>query len=736
MENTMLFLQLLTITPALVFSTGIYDGLSIVNVHVESPAQLETLRDSGAKSLACFDHDGETPMLLDDNLVSLLRKLGIKHEVIETDIDGRLRRFGQLREESRARGLGGWYSDYKTWSEVNTKLQTIASSAPEITTTFIVGQTHEGRDIHGIRITAPGDTSGRKQVLFNGCQHAREWIAVMVPVYAIENIVDGWFTDTEIQSYLETTEVIIVPITNPDGYEHTYASGGDRFWRKNRRDNSGSCEGVDLNRNWAYAWNEGDSTSTSTCSDVYVGPSAFSEPETQAMRDLIYTLPNLVSHIDIHSYSQLILEPWASSNITPPRVNIVKALSGAMSEAIAGVHGKTYVAGTGGDLLYLADGVFPDWTTDRGSLSYTIELRPTGSPGFDLPPNEIVPTCEESFAAIKTMLQFVNQPLSFSFPNGLPQFVDQGEVVSFLMTIESIFDEQIDPSTVFLHVRFGNEGAFATRPISQNPDDSFTVELPTSFCGLDGEYWFSAAVESGQELRYPAGDDVLQVSIAASAYEWDMNQNPNWTMEGQWGWGTPTGNGGDYGNPDPTSGATGNNVLGYNLNGDYPNNLSQTHLISEVLDLSNQTNTQLQFSRYLNVEQPAYDHASISVRVGNGSWSTVWSNTSGIEDSQWQTFVYDISSIADAQPNVQIRWTMGTTDSGWTYSGWNIDDVQIVSSGASGLIGDVNCDGTINVTDILSVVSEWGQCDTHCAQDIVPDGTIDVLDLLHVIGNW
>jgi len=131
-----------------------------------------------------------------------------------------------------------------------------------------------------------------------------------------------------------------------------------------------------------------------------------------------------------------------------------------------------------------------------------------------------------------------------------------------------------------------------------------------------------------------------------------------------------------------------------------------------------------------------YDHASVRVRAGNGSWATVWSNQSTIEDDQWQTVAYDISSVADAQPDVQIRWTMGTTDSAWTYSGWNIDDIEILSSGGAGVVGDINCDGIINVTDILLVVGGWGPCNDHCAEDIIPDGTINVLDLLHVIGNW
>ena len=732
----MLLLNTILLTSSILFSASQYDGISVVNVHIESPEQLELLRDFGAKSLACFDHSGETSMLLDEEAIRLLKKLGVTFKIVESNIDRRLKLFEEERALARSRGLGGWYSDFKTWPEVNAKLSSFAIAAPEITTTFIAGQTHEGRDIHGIRITAPGDTTGRKQILFNGCQHAREWVAVMVPVYAIEKIIEAWNTDPSMQSYLESTEIIVVPIVNPDGYEFTYANGGDRFWRKNRRNNSGSCEGVDLNRNWSFAWGGGDSTSTNTCSDIYIGPNAFSEPETQAMRDLVNTLPNLVAHVDFHSYSQLILEPWASSNDTPPRVTVVKALSAAMSDAIASVHGESYVAGTGGDLLYLADGVFPDWVTDQGALSYTIELRPTGSPGFDLPPSEILPTCEESFAAVKTMIEFVNQPIAFSFPNGLPEFVNPGELSVFPMVVSSVFNESIDMNSAKLHLRYGNIGEYAQSSVSSNGPNSFLVELPSSSCGLVGEYWFTVSTSAGQVARYPGGSEVLQTTASSVVYTWNMDQNPNWTMQGEWNWGVPTGGGGEYGNPDPTSGATGNNVLGYNLAGDYANNLAQTHLTTDMLNFQNNTNTILQFSRYLNVEQPMYDNATISISVSGDPWTTVWSNPNTITDSQWETVSYDISNRADMQSNVQIRWTMGTTDSAWRYSGWNIDDVQILTVSGNGVVGDVTCDGVVNVTDILSVVSAWGPCAGVCPEDIVPDGVIDVSDLLKVIANW
>jgi hypothetical protein len=177
-------------------------------------------------------------------------------------------------------------------------------------------------------------------------------------------------------------------------------------------------------------------------------------------------------------------------------------------------------------------------------------------------------------------------------------------------------------------------------------------------------------------------------------------------------------------------------VLGYNLSGDYANNLGETHLTTGVLSFQNSTNTVLQFKRYLNVEQPAYDNATISISVMGDPWTTVWANQATITDSQWETVSYDISARADTQTGVQIRWTMGTTDGGWRYSGWNIDDVQVLSASGNGIIGDVNCDGLVNVTDILSVVSAWGPCAGVCAEDIVPDGVVDVSDLLRVIANW
>jgi hypothetical protein len=79
----------------------------------------------------------------------------------------------------------------------------------------------------------------------------------------------------------------------------------------------------------------------------------------------------------------------------------------------------------------------------------------------------------------------------------------------------------------------------------------------------------------------------------------------------------------------------------------------------------------------LNVEHPDYDHAFVRVSNDGSSWTTVGQYPVEVTDSSWTQEEYNISSVADGESTVYLRWTMGSTDSSWRYSGWNIDDVEI-----------------------------------------------------------
>ncbi len=179
---------------------------------------------------------------------------------------------------------------------------------------------------------------------------------------------------------------------------------------------------------------------------------------------------------------------------------------------------------------------------------------------------------------------------------------------------------------------------------------------------------------------------VLVVGPNSIVYEWTLEEDPGWEIEGDWAFGVPTGQGGEHGCPDPTSGHTGTNVYGYNLDGDYPNNLDEQHLTTGSINCSGIYNTHLMFWRWLGVESSEYDHAYIRVSTDGINWLTVWANPAEeLSDGEWVQEVYDISSYVDNCYGFYLRWTMGSTDPGWRYCGWNIDDIEIWGAGTVGI---------------------------------------------------
>ncbi len=104
--------------------------------------------------------------------------------------------------------------------------------------------------------------------------------------------------------------------------------------------------------------------------------------------------------------------------------------------------------------------------------------------------------------------------------------------------------------------------------------------------------------------------------------------------------------------------------------------MPEHHLTTTALDCSTWQAVTVRFRRWLGVEQPTYDHAYLRVSNDGVNWTTVWENGGEIDDAGWQLVSYDLSAVADGQPTVYLRWTMGPTDSSCIYCGWNLDDVR------------------------------------------------------------
>jgi hypothetical protein len=164
--------------------------------------------------------------------------------------------------------------------------------------------------------------------------------------------------------------------------------------------------------------------------------------------------------------------------------------------------------------------------------------------------------------------------------------------------------------------------------------------------------------------------------------EFTLDGDPNWTTEGQWEFGQPQGGGGYmYGNPDPNNGYTGSNVYGVNMSGDY--NISvggPYYLTAAPFDCSAHQGVSLRFARWLNTDEPDYVDCRIEVSNNGTFWSDVWVHElprKAITDDSWVIKEYDISSVADNENTVYIRWDYEIFDYAYPYSGWNVDDIEL-----------------------------------------------------------
>lgn len=299
--------------------------------------------------------------------------------------------------------------------------------------TEIIGASFEQRDIYAIRIGTT-DKKNPKRVIINALLHAREWGSTMVATYIADCLVDAiesrpaMYSESivhgtgekymaEVAELLKTIEVIVVPLSNPDGYIYTTDS---RFHRKNMRHNPGSsCTGVDLNRNWGVDYAGRAATSRSKCADVYIGASVLSEPETIALRNLFANTAGVAAHIDYHSYGGMILGPWSYTRTeTPPNATEWRSFASAMNAGMAEVRGSTYRSGLGVDgvLPYSASGVMADWVYDQRIHSATIEVAPKLNPGqslglagFVLDTKELPGACADNFGAFVGLLRWVKE---------------------------------------------------------------------------------------------------------------------------------------------------------------------------------------------------------------------------------------------------------------------------------------------------------------------------------------
>ena len=336
-------------------------------------------------------------------------------------------RAGSMRVDILARPMLGAAADldenlglYHTYVEMLAALEQMVLDYPALTVLDTIGTTHEGRVIVALKISdnAAVDES-ETEVLIVGCHHARELMSVDVPLRFARYLLDNYGSGSFVTSMVDEREIWIAPMINPDGHVYVqYDHAGDwwNWWRKNRRDNGDGTFGVDLNRNYDYHWGYDDAgSSPDPASVLYRGPYGFSEPETQAVRDLCNSREFSVA-LSYHSYGELIIHPWGYAALYAEDHEMFTVLGDSLSR------GNDYLVGsTATNILYPVNGDSDDWMygetgTKNRMFSYTVELNTYAEGGFGPPDSLIIPTFEKVLPLNLTILSRAADPYSVLGP--------------------------------------------------------------------------------------------------------------------------------------------------------------------------------------------------------------------------------------------------------------------------------------------------------------------------------
>ncbi len=359
---------------------------------------------------------------------------------------------------------------YLNVGEIEAALNAFVGSHPNLTELITLpNTTSEGRHCHALRI-GPADVQARYAVVIIGGVHAREWVPPDALVNFAADLLEAHsegtglryggqrFSAREIRSLIDGLQIVLFPCVNPDGRHHSQTV--DPLWRKNRRRVSTAldprCVGVDLNRNFDALWDfrrhfaadSGVSASDDPCNpQVYVGPAAGSEAETQNVVSLLDRYPRARWFIDVHSYVPAIYHTWGfdENQTSNPSMNFLnasfdgtrgrtagtyrefiaqadlealQALGNKMNDAIAAANGSAYELGQSFS-LYPTSGTSDDYafsrhfadSTKSKVLSFTVECGRSFQPPWEEAENVIRELCAGLVAFCAGALQQTEQTI-------------------------------------------------------------------------------------------------------------------------------------------------------------------------------------------------------------------------------------------------------------------------------------------------------------------------------------
>lgn len=604
--------------------------------------------------------------------------------------------------------MGGYF----TYAEMVAKIDQLVNLYGGIVQKINLGNSYEGRTIWGVKISDNvASDENEPEVLYLGLQHAREAISGTSMIFFMQYLAQNYGVDDRITNLVNNREFYIVPCVNPDGYEFNRINspGGGGLHRKNRRNvgvdnpSNGQSKGVDLNRNYGVDWANCSGASSSCGSsspsaETYYGASAFSEPETQAIRNLV-TTHHFVASIDQHCYG-----PYYSLPFGRPSLHTMNSLDQKFYTHIPALMGKYNCMRAGNSpqsVNYEVAGGIKDWLLmgDIGTGTKGVVYGMTGEGGgggFWAPSSQII--------SLSRGMCFQNLQLAYA-AGAYFDIQDRSDIEvtassgSFGFSLRRIGLKNA-PVTVSL-IPIENIMT-AGAPVTVN-------SIPTYYDSVHRQisYTLYPSIGNGQRIRYAwkiVSDGATFYDTVTRLYKPLVLFADN--MEGTFSdnWSATI-------SPSGSSGWAYTNSIAYGGSksmtespaGNYTTSTTRTVQYKSTLNLTGATAAYLSFWVRHRAEN-CRDKLRIEVSTNGSSWTTLCGKNTiqennndgstlnslpaltGIREN-WTQELVDLSGFAN-QSNLRLRFQFSSDADATTYyferdDGFNIDDIKVIKTTAT-----------------------------------------------------
>ena len=724
-----------------IFGNDVYQSIRVFN---STPEIIKIIAQAGIP----LDHvSGKKGIYIDvtasqDQTIELI-SLGLDIDILIPDLtEHYLSR--NIPDNSRDFPLGSMLGNY-TWDELNSRFDELQAEYPNIISErVILGESVEGRDIWAFKVSdTPEEDEEEPEVLFTALTHAREPLSMMNLIYFVQLLAEEYGTDPELTYLVNEREIWFLPVVNPDGYVYneSYQPNGGGMARKNRRDTN--CEneihiGIDLNRNYGYGWGANNTGSSPyPCAPTYRGESAFSEPETQAVRDFILGR-EFMNVLHYHTYSNVYIHAFGNASLPEePDLTTHREIGNEMARF------NGYPVGTGYELIdYTVNGDAVDWTYGgQEIIAFTPEVG-SGSQGFWPSENDVLPLCEDQVHSNKVFAFVAGPDLVLNYSN-----LSMGEVIPDVeLGIEmEIKNRGLTDLNDEIQINFSPMNGWTTLSnnsvtlsgLDARDSEEFSFDILVSAETPNGT--FAGVIFSIEnESSFPRQDTVQFLVGQPETLFFDGFENGlvNWYVTGDWGLTDEAG--------------TGSNALSDSPNGNYDENQESFAEFEIDLDLSLYSSSVVEFIAKWEIESN-YDFVRLQADVEGDGWVSLQGlytepgsgqpaqpagepGYDGIQEV-WVEEKIQLDQLGDAI--IYGFRFIQTSDNAVEQDGFIVDDFSILGMPAF-QIGDFNLDHSVDIMDVFGmadlIISDENSTDLQlffC--DINESGDIDTVDILLLI---